>query len=312
MAPKDTRDRDYVLGRIKVPPQIHNLESRAFVYAGDTAQNSTSTLTNGLITNGSSATVQVQVDDSSYFLVEAIQIISSLQTVSQDLATAQITDTTTARAWSDLPVPLRDLGGKGDSPKYLSDPQLLRPTSTINVQFTNNTGSSAAFYVAFIGRKIYGMTEDLASLMLRRLWFQYVINFADGLAASAIGTTAQAKIYNESDFVLKRFISQQMQNAVYGATGGSESQEIMMNFTDTNGDRNYANQPFPARLLIGAHAGEVTSVANSWSNGTPTNLLKPVFIRRNCLLSVALSNKSTSTIGAFRITAEGCRVFDSL
>ena len=308
---RNFRERDYVLGRIKVPPEVLSLPSRFFVYAADTAQNATSTLTNGLITNGASATVQIQVDDSSYFLVEAISIISGLQTVSQDLATAQITDTTTARAWSDLVVPLRDLGGKGDAPKYLTDPQLLRPTSTVNVQITNSTGSSAAFYVALIGRKIYGMREDLASIMLRRLWFQYVINFSAGLAASAVATKANALIYNESDFMLKRILSQQLINAVYGATGGAESQEIMMQLRDSNGDRNYFNQKLPARLVMGSHAGEVTSVANSWSNGNPVNFLKPILVRRNALIEADLDNKSTATISAFRLTLEGCRIFDA-
>lgn len=309
----DLRERDYVLGRIKVPPPVAKLleeNSRFFVYAADSAQNPTSTLSNGLIPTGSSATIQVQIDDSAYFLVEAIQIISSLQTVSQDLATVQITDTTTARPWSDAAVPLRDIGGNGMTPHYLSAPQLLRPTSTINIQITNSSGSNAAFYVALLGRKIYGLTEDLASLMLRRLWFQYVVNFSSGLAASAVGTKAQAKIYNESDFLIKRLLSSQLYRDIFANTGGSESQEVMVMLRDTNGDRNYANQKFPARLLIGSHASPVTSVANSWSNGTPPNLLKPILVRRNALFEIECDNKATSTVDAFNIILEGCRIFD--
>lgn len=309
---KANRDRDYVLGRIKVPREVLSLDSRFFVYAADTGQNATGTLSNGQISNGGAATVQVQIDDSSYFLVEAIQIVSGLQTVLMDTATVQITDTTTARAWSDQAVPLRDIGGKGDSPKYLSDPQLLRPTATVNVQITNNTGSAAAFYVAFIGRKIYGMTEDLANLMLRRLWFQYVINYSSGLAASAVGTVGQAKIYNESDFLVKRFLSSQLIGNVLGLTGGAQSNEVLMQIKDTSGDRNYANQYFNARLLIGQLAGEVTSVANSWSNGMPLNMLKPLLVRRNAILEVDLTNLSTTAISsAFNIVAEGCRIFDA-
>ena len=141
------------------------------------------------VADGASVVIPIQVDDSAYFLVEAVHIISSLQGITQDKATVQVTDTTTSKPWSDLPVPLRDFAGKGDSPKYLSDPQILRPTGTLAVQITNNTGAAAAFYVAFIGRKIYGVTEDMASLLMRRSYFQYVANFAS-LAASATGLEA--------------------------------------------------------------------------------------------------------------------------
>ena len=300
----------YIGGRKAVPDEVLKLPSRGFIYAADTAQNATSSLVNGQIPSGAAATVQVQIDDSSYFLVEQIHILSSLQTVAMDGATVQITDTTTARPWSDVPVPLRDLAGTGASPRYLSDPNLLRPTSTLNVQIVNNTGSAAAFYVGLIGRKIYGMTESLASLMFRRLWFQYVVPFASGLGASAVNVNSQVKMLNDSDFYIKKILSQQAIDAVFAATGGAESQELMALISDTSGDRNYNNQKMPLRLLAGSGASAPTSTANAWSYGQPQTYRKPILVRRNSQIQFSLDNKATSVIPAFNITLEGIRAFD--
>lgn len=304
------RERDYLVGRVKVPPAFYGLETRFYAYGGDSLNNLASPVTNGLILNGTTGTIQIQVDDSSYFLVEGIHILSSLFTTSQDLTTVQITDTTTSRAWSDAPIPLRDIAGKGDCPHYLSDPQLLRPTSTLNVQITNNSGSSCFYTVALVGRKIYKMKEELANLMLRRLWFQYTVNFG-AILAGALGTKAQAKIYNESDFIIKRALSQSLINQAIGATAGTTSADVMMQWRDTNADRSYFNQKLNSRLLIGSYQNEILSAANAWSNSSPFQLVKPISVRRNCLFEIELDNLAASALTPFTISLEGCRIFDA-
>lgn len=305
------RDRDYVTGRVKLPPAVAALPSQFFIYANDTDN------VNGVqLADGASTVVSIQVDDSAYFLVEAVHVLSSLQDTAQDKATIQVTDTTTSRPWSDLAVPLRDFAGKGDAPKYLSDPQILRPTGTLSVQITNNSGSAAAFYVAFIGRKIYGVNESMANLLMRRAYFQYVANFT-GLAASATGLEAgsnyKVKVINDSDFLVKRLLSQQLINAIIGLTGGALSNEVMIQLRDTNGDRNYQDNPLPARMILGQLAGETSTLANQWGNGSAMTLVKPILIRRNSILQVKLSNKSTTAIStAFNITLEGVKVYDQV
>lgn len=306
------RDRDYVTGRVKLPPAVAALASQFFIYANDSDN-----VLGVQVADGQSVVIPIQVDDSAYFLVEAVHIISSLQDNTQDKATVQVTDTTTSRPWSDLPVPLRDFAGKGDSPKYLADPQILRPTGTLSVQITNNSGAAAAFYVAFIGRKIYGVTEDQANLLMRRSYFQYVASFPNGLIASAVGTEAgsnvKVKVINDSDFIVKRFLSQQLINAVIGLAGGPLSNEVMMQLRDTNGDRNYIDNPTPVRLLLGSHAGEGSTLAGSWVNGSPFSLCKPIIIRRNSIIQFKLSNKSTTAIAtAFNIIMEGVKVYDQV
>lgn len=299
--------RHYVLGRVKLPPDVARLPSQWFCYEGDTDE------ANGVqLADGDSTVIPIQIDDSAYFLVEKIHMISGLHTVSQDKALVQVTDTTTSKPWSDSAVPMRDFAGKGDSPKYLHDPLIVRPTATLNVQITNNTGSACAFYVNLEGRKIYGITEDQASLLMRRQWFQYVIPFASGLGASAVATKAQVKVINDSDFLVKRLLSQQLINATIGLTGGALSNEVMMQLRDVNGDRNYFTNPAPARLVLGSHAGETISGGASWSNAAPNACMKPILIRRNSILQASLTNKSTTTISdAFNITLEGIKVYDA-
>lgn len=302
------RDRDYVTGRIKLPPAVAALPSQWFTYAQDSDN-----ILGVQVASGASVNLPIQVDDSAYFLVEGIHILSSLQDSTQDLATVQITDTTTSRPWSDLPVPLRDIAGKGDSPKYLSDPQIVRPTGTINVQITNNSGAAAAFYVALIGRKIYGVTEDMANLLMRRAYFQYVANFAAGLIASSPEVKVKVKVINDSDFLVKRLLGQQLINDVIGLVGGALSNEVMMTLRDTNGDRNYMDNPTPARMLLGSHANKTSTQAGSWGNSSPMCLIKPILIRRNSILQIGLSNKSTTAIATpFNIVLEGVKVYDSL
>lgn len=308
MQEREQQIRRYLHGIDPMLPDVAKLAGPddTFVYAMDS-----DTQQSAQIADGQAVNLQIQIEDGSYFLVEQIHILSSLKTVSQDKALVQITDTTTSRAWSDLPVPLRDLAGKGDSPRYLSDPNLLRPTSTLNIQITNNTGSSAAFYAALIGRKIKGLSEEQANIMLRRLWFMYVMNLPNGLAASAVDTQAQVKIYNESDFILKKILGQQFFTAWAAASGGALSDEIMVMLRDTTSERNFMNQKIPVRLLAGQSAGAVTSVANSWSNGSPEALKKARLLRRNGVVAGFFDNKSTTAIStALNLTLEGIRVFD--
>lgn len=302
------RDRDYTTGRIKLPPAVAAMaDARFFIYGTDSEG------TGATIASGATATLTIQIDDSAYFLVEAISMKSSLLTVLQDLVMVQVTDTTTARPWSDVPVPMRDFAGTGNSPKYLNDPQLIRPTATINVQITNNTGSAASFYVALIGRKLPLLTEAQATLMLRRSWFQYVVNFAGGITASKIGLHAQTKIYNDADFFVKKILSQDILNALQTLTGGTLSQELMVMVRDTNGDRNYQNQKIPASLLFGALKSAPTSVANAWSTGDAMSLPKPILIRRNSVLDVEMDNRSTTAIATdLHVVLEGIRVFDTI
>ena len=305
------RDRDYTTGRVRLPPDVAAMpDSRFFIYGGDTES------AGATIAAGATATISLQIDDSAYFLVEAISAKSSLLSVAADQILCQLTDTTTARPWSDNPVPLRDFAGLGFSPKYLNDPQLVRPTATLNIQVTNNTGSAVTIYFALIGRKLPSLTEAQAILMLKRSWFQYVIKFAGGIGASAVAVHAQTKVQNDSDFFVKKLLSQQVLNALQALAGGPLSQELMVLLRDTNGDRNYANQKIPASLLFGALAGQplanfaTTPAVSPWSMGDAMSLPKPILIRRNSIVDIEMDNRSASAVTSdLNIVLEGIRVF---
>jgi hypothetical protein len=289
----------YLKGRVPLPPSVLSKPSRFFAYNGQVT-----------IAAGAVGTIYIQIDDDSHFLVETLQAQSGLQSGAQDAATAIITDTTISRSWSSLPVPFRDLFGMGPAPKYLGDPNLLRPTSTITIQITSNLATTQTFYVSLGGRRIYNLEKAEVDFMTRRLWYQYVMN-VPVLAASAVNVRADVQVYNESDFYVKRLLSSQLADAVIGAAAGSESSEVMVNFKDTTTDQSLFNTPTSARLVTGYHAAKLdSSIDYSW--GQPYSLRKPWLIRRNGKVSGYFNNNSTDPISnGFNLILEGIRVFDA-
>ena len=268
------------------------------------------------IADGTSGRIDIAIDADSHFVVEAMAGISSLRNASQDLARVQIVDTSTGNAWSNTEVSFRDIFGKGDSPKYLSDPNILRPTSTLSISITNNSGAAATFYIALIGRKIYNLPEAKFSLLGRRLWFQYILD-VPALTAGLTGQKATVQIFNESDFLLKKLLASEMITGIQAATAGSESAEILLNLRDTSRDNSLFNKKLAARLMFGQVQGSVMTLTDSGSqtvitkgNGAPYTLKKPMLLMRNGLIEGEFDNKANSTIAAFKITLEGIRIFD--
>lgn len=295
---KNFRPRDYILGRVPLPPWIMSKRQRPFVFSGQKT-----------IANGAASRVDIQIHDDAYFLVEGIQIISSDQSRTQDKATVQITDTSTGRNWSDKAVPLRDISGLGNNPKHLSDPNILRPSSSLAVQITNNTGASATFYVALVGRKIYGIAPAEAVLLHRRLWSQFVLNVPD-LGASAVDQENTVQILKDSDFLVKQLNSSELINAIIGATPGAESAEVLFNIRDTSTDLQLFDNKIAARLVLGGLQGEAFSNANSFGHAHPFVLRKPWLLRRNGRINARFDNKSTDATGEFNIVLEGIKIFD--
>src|SRR5258707_14761793 len=92
--------QDYLVGFCRLPPDVESLPQKSYIYGGDIS-----------IANNTSAILSLALDADSHFLVEGIEILSSLQTAAGDSATIQITDTTYSQPWSNVPVPMRDLAG---------------------------------------------------------------------------------------------------------------------------------------------------------------------------------------------------------
>lgn len=295
---KNFDPRSYLTGRVALPPWLSAKKSRPFGFSGRIT-----------ITNGATGISPILIHDDAHFLVEQIQIISSNQTVSQDLATALIVDTTSSTQWSNVPVPIRDLGGIGNNPKFLLDPNILRPSSTLQVQITNNIGSTATFYILLMGRKIYDLTKQEVDFLTRRQWFQYVLALPAQTAGQA-NLETKLNIYNESDFILKRLMSQQLVNEIINATAGSESAEVLIQLRDSISDVNLFDNQVAARLLLGFGQGETIAGSATWSLGQPFTLKKPWLLRRNGQIVATTTNLANATIAASLVTLEGIRLYD--
>lgn len=290
--------QDYLLGNCRLPPDVASLPMKSYVYGGDIS-----------IANSTSGILSIALDADSHFLCEGIEILSSLMTAAGDSATIQISDTTYSQPWSNAAVPMRDLAGYGSITHELKYPNLLAPTATINVNITNNGGSTQQFYVALHGRKIYNVTDAQRAFMMRRMFYQYVMSVPQMLA-NATNTQATLQIFNESDFLLERMISYQMWNAIMADTIGSVSGEVTCNFRDTSSDRNFYSTYLALRLVVGTYFAPVTNAGNyvPWSEGQ-FRWIRPMFIRRNGQILGLFNNNANSTLAASAVIFEGARVW---
>ena len=290
--------QDYLVGKCRLPPDISVLPQKSYAYGGDIS-----------IANSTSNILSLALDADSHFLVEGIEILSSLETAAGDSALIQITDTTYSQPWSNVPVPMRDLAGYGAMTHELRFPNMLAPTATVNLTITNNGGATQQFYVALHGRKFYNVTDAQRAFLMKRMFYQYVMQVPI-ITAGTTGLQTNLQLFNESDFVLDRMISYQMWNAIMGATIGAVSGEVKCNFRDTSSDRNFFNRNLALRLLVGSYFAPVTNKGNyvPWSEGQ-FRWVKPMFIRRNGLIQGTFDNLASTDIAATNLVFEGARVW---
>jgi hypothetical protein len=298
MPPGTYTPQDYLVGNCRIPPDVAVLPMKSYVYGGDIS-----------IANNGTQILSLAMDADSHFLVEGIEILSSLQTAAGDSATVQITDTTYSQAWSNAPVPMRDIAGYGSITHELTYPNIIAPTGTINLTITNTGGATQQFYVALHGRKIYNVTDAQRAFMMQRMFYQYVMS-VPLLSAGVTGVTANFQLYNESDFILQKMISYQMWNEIMGNTIGAVSGEVKCNFRDTSSDRNWYNTLLALRLVVGTYWAPPLNKSGyvPYSEGQ-FRFVKPMFIRRNGLIEGTFNNLSSDTVLASIITFEGARVW---
>jgi hypothetical protein len=290
--------QDYLVGNVRLPPDVASLPQKSYIYGGDLS-----------IANNASGVLSIALDADSHFLVEGIEILSSLETAAGDSATVQITDTTYSQPWSNVAVPMRDIAGYGAMTHEIKYPNMLAPTATINVAITNTGGATQQFYVALHGRKFYNVTDGQRAFLMQRMFYQYVMQVSQ-INNGVTGQTTDLQLFNESDFILDRMISYQMWNAIMGATIGAVSGEVLCNFRDTSSDRNFFSQLLALRLVIGAYFAPVTNKGNyvPWSEGQ-FRWIKPMFIRRNGKIQGTFNNLAGTNIAASSIIFEGARVW---
>lgn len=298
---------DYLLGRCKLPPSVAAKRQKSYAYAGDVTVN-----------NNTSARLDIALDADSFFLVEGIEMLSSLQTNAEDTLTVQVSDTTYSQTWSNVAVNLRDLAGKGAYTHPLKFPNMLVPSGTLSLSITNSSGSNAQVYAVVHGRKFYDLTDAEMNFLKRRMWYQYVMQVTS-LAAQTPGTIINMQIFNESDFLLKYLVSWGAWKYIVGATAGTigsvTSPEIKCNFRDTSADRNFFSQNACLRLVVGAYTNIWQASATAFVPGAgwegQFEFFKPMFIRRNAMIQGTFDNFSNGSTGAFLVVFEGARIFDA-
>lgn len=292
--------QDYLVGKCRLPPDVASLPQKDYVYGGDIS-----------IANNGSGVLSIALDADSHFLVEGIEILSSLQSVAGDSALIQITDTTYSQPWSNVQVPMRDLAGYGAITHELRYPNMLAPTATISLNITNKGGATQQFYVALHGRKFYNVTDAQRAFLMQRMFYQYAMQVG-AINAGVTGTTANLQLFNESDFILDRMISYQFWQAIMADTIGTVSGEVTCNFRDTSSDRNFYNQLLALRLVVGTYFAPITNAGQytPWST-SQFRFIKPMFINRNGQIQGTFNNLANSNLAASTITFEGARVWSA-
>ncbi len=290
--------QDYLIGACKLPPDVAILPQKSYSYGGDIS-----------IANNGTNILSLALDADSHFLVEGIEILSSLQTAAGDSATVQIVDTTYSQPWSNVAVPMRDIAGYGSITHEIQYPNMLAPTGTVNLTINNTGGATQQFYVALHGRKFYNVTDAQRAFLKQRMFYQYVMQVPQ-LAAAATGVQVNMQLFNESDFILSRMISYQMWQEIMGNTIGAVSGEVKCNFRDTSSDRNFFNQNLALRLVVGAYWAPTANKSGyaPYSEGQ-FRWIKPMFIRRNGQIQGTFDNLSSDTVLASSIVFEGARVW---
>jgi len=298
IAPYSPQDAaDYLSGRARIWSGLKTKRMKDYIYGDDIS-----------IVNGSSGRIDLAIDADAHFLVEGVQILSSLQTGSDDLFTVQISDSTYSQTWSNAAIPGRDVAGRGDTMKRFHYPNLLAPTGTLTFSLTNNTGSTAQFYVAAYGRKVYDITAQERAFLMKRMWYQYVMTVAS-IAASTNSSKVQLQIFNESDFLWRRTLSWELHKAVLTGTIGAVSGEINCTFRDTSTGMNFFSKKLCGRLVMGALRSIQQASATPYVAGDTFEWSMPQFVRRNAIIEGEFDNLATTATGQFRVVFEGARIF---
>ena len=290
---------NYLYGRVTLPAFAFAKPHQQipFVYGND-----------GSIATGTTGEIDIQIQPDAHFLVEGIEIVPSING-SYENATVQITDASTSAPWSTAPVNLRDIAGKGDTPKYLCDPTLVFPSATIQIRITNNIGSTRQFYVALHGTKIFNLTDQEATFLMKRQWYQYIFPVPT-MTSGQVSAKATLNFLNDADFLLKKIYSTDIiQFVINSATAGTESAEIMMQFQDGITNQNLFSQKLAARLVVGSQYDAFNSGGASFTNAQGFVLRKPLFIRRNDQFFGDFDNRSITTASGLTIAFEGCKIF---
>lgn len=296
--------KDYLAGRIVLPPWFYSKPTRFFTY-GDSLS----------VTNNTSGRLDVTLDADSYFLVEAVNIVTnlSLTQLCNYASDIQIVDSTYGQAWSNAPVPLKDISGVGSKPKKLHYPNLLRPSATLSFMITNNWSSTQTYYCSFVGRRVYNMTEQEAAFLSQRSFYQYVMSIP-AISAGVLGTKTTIQLLGNQDFILKKIFSSELLENQADANSDAGT-DVTGQIRDATNDYYLFNKKLHTRLWTGSMQTRVSTqkpAADTYQNYSFSDgfaLPKALYLRANAILEGDWDNVGSNNLAASRVTFEGFKIY---
>lgn len=302
--------QDYLTGRRAVPSWFHSKPQRFFIYS------------DSVTVAGASATgtLNIQIEADTHFLVEALHIVTSPnRKIAQGTSLVRIVDLTLSQPWGSVAVngiqapnhliDIDDISGRGNTPKYLECPNLVRPNSTLQFTIQNTNTLSATYYVTLIGRKVWNISPEEASFMNRRYWFQYAFALP-AITAQQLNVVSQMQIMNESDFLVRKLYASNLLRFIFFTNSGTGT--VLVNLRDTAADFNFFSNKVPIPLIAGSQFLQNTSTDQP-VNGLGFRLKKPYLLRRNTILQGNFDNTLSQDVAndVYTLTMEGIRIFDA-
>lgn len=325
--PRDLyRPEHYLRGDCKLPPHIATKRMAAYVYGGNV------TVSQGTSSAPRRASLQLQMDADSYFLVEAIQIVGSTGNIADQAVgfKVQISESTTGNTWSNGSIPWLDIGGDGTGMKELYWPNIVPPSSSIRFDFWRyNSAGNGPVYVALVGRKIYGVTPDEYNFLRRRVWFQYARNIPWVDQTSTGGNTSNQytgqkslQILNDADFICKNMLSSTLWYWSLGRIGAPDSipQIGTLQITNTTSQDNLFSGATNALNVFGAQGPLLINVTDGLRNVNQQGIFRwnnPMFMEKGSVWNISTVNLQTGSGGGGQprtgvdLIFEGAKVFDA-
>ena len=295
----------YKAGACIIPSFIKRKSYKDFRYGGDV-----------FVANGSTVIFNVPTDAASDLLVESIEMVSNLQTASDDLFSVQISDSTYNMPWMSAAAPIRDIAGLGYGQNDLPFPQFVQASTTLTFTITNNSGSDAEVYCGVHGTRLLNLTDNERVGLRKRMAYAYIMTVPSVPGPSATPTINNMQILADSDFLIKELSSWELTKAVFAAaqlaiaaTPTATSAEMLVQLTDSACAYNFMNTPMSSRLVFGARRSIWQNAATAYVGASPYRMRKPYLAKANTTIAGQFINLSATASGQFRVVFTGARVY---
>jgi hypothetical protein len=237
---------------------------------------------------GLSVPVAIPTYPDSYMVVKKLTATGTVSplALAGNSFTALIYNSATGRTLQNIPVNAFNLFGGLDAagnslPAVLKDPIILPPSSNIQIQLTDLSGSSNRIQLTFSGYRWFNLAKPpVVSRSGKRLeWFQNGLNVT--LAANG-GANQTLRIDSDADFLVRKIMATQAVN-------------FSGQISDSSSKDTWSDQLVDMGNLVGKAA-------------FPFWLPKPKLLAANSSVSFQFQDLS-GTGGTFQLVLEGAKVY---